>query len=316
MDRLWKRICRAFRVRGETSSLPSTPLALQSPPEPKDIEPAGSGFSDFEATVIQGFEIGNFKISVGMASARGTAHFEMSEARQDSMTAFRCNDALIIGLSDGVSSSVKSEFASRLVTQELPEIFKQVFNSKQVTEYSEYFAINQELSRKIVARHISDEKKLGRGPNADVSVLRQTAGAAYAATLELIILKPGTSQDLLEIHYVRVAGDGGLFEISDRNLRPIQIPSELRGDFGVNALPVCDLEAEGTLEICAADSNYLFATDGIADSLDTSREWLGSARELLFANNFTPGGLLDLVMCEPKLTGDDRTFALIKVQKC
>jgi serine/threonine protein phosphatase PrpC len=316
MRSMWKRFFQPFAQRGDQApSVEQSSLVIESDSR-SVIEPALSGIPDFELSVISGFEIGSFKVSVGMASSRGVGHFENRTARQDSMCAFQHKGNLIIGLSDGVSSSPNSDFASQLATQELPEVFRRVFAARPLTDLAAYFEINRELSQKIVSRHVAEEKKLGKVPNSDINSLRKEAAAKYAATLELVTLQPSSSGEHLELQYVRIAGDGGLSEISSSGVRNVEIRVEAAMGFGVSALPVCDAGPQRTIETCTTGASYLFATDGIAESFADSSTWLEEAKAILSNTNFKASELLNLVTFEPDLTADDRTFALIKVHKC
>lgn len=254
------------------------------------------------------------KILVSAASRRGTSHAEMGLPRQDNLCVLTNNDELVIVVSDGTSSAKESHLGSLFLVQNFERYYRDLFPEGFTSDRSLWRELNLKLSQGLVAMYVARSKQKGISTPSDIVELRMAAAAEYASTLEILVVNGSTQTEHLPFAYVRVAGDGAIFEISNE-LRELDFGpvdnSNLKNP-SVSALPIADIDPE-ILEGSIAPGNALMiATDGIGDYVTFNSAW--SKALLDYAMNDVPSeqGALSAISHFDSNSRDDRSFAIIR----
>lgn len=254
------------------------------------------------------------RILVSAASRRGTSHAEMGLPRQDNLCVLTNHEELVIVVSDGTSSAKESHLGSLFLVQNFERYYRELFPDGFKSERSLWRELNLKLSQGLVAMYVARSKQKGLSTPSEIVELRMAAAAEYASTLEILIVKGSAQTDHLPFAYIRVAGDGGIFEIANEirelDFGPID-KSKLKNP-SVSALPIADIDPE-ILEGSIAPGNALMiATDGVGDYVTFNSDW--SKALVDYAMNDVPSeqGALAAISHFDSNSRDDRSFAIVR----
>ena len=254
------------------------------------------------------------KILVSAASRRGTSHAEMGLPRQDNLCVLTNNEELVIVVSDGTSSAKESHLGSLFLVQNFERYYREIFPEGFTSDHSLWRELNLKLSQGLVAMYVARSKQKGISTPSDIVELRMAAAAEYASTLEILVVKGSTQTERLPFSYVRVAGDGGIFEISNElrelDFGPID-KSNLKNQ-SVSALPIADIDPEILEGFIAPGNALMIATDGIGDYVTFNSDW--SKVLVDYAMNDVPSeqGALAAISHFDSNSRDDRSFAIVR----
>jgi serine/threonine protein phosphatase PrpC len=304
------RKARVTKTRGLDNQSP-TILAKHIPSASVSANP------DYVSTILsvprkQGSKTA--KIHVSAASRRGTSHAEMGLPRQDNLCVLTNNEELVIVVSDGTSSAKESHLGSLFLVQNFERYYRELFPDGFTNNLSLWRELNLKLSQGLVAMYVARSKQKGISTPSEIVELRMAAAAEYASTLEILVVKGNTHTEDLPFAYIRVAGDGGIFEISNQirelDFGPVD-KSNLKNP-SVSALPIADIDPE-ILEGSIAPGNALMiATDGVGDYVTFNSDW--SKAFLDYAMNDVPSeqGALATISHFDSNSRDDRSFAIVR----
>ncbi len=273
--------------------------------------------SDYVSTIlsvprIQGSK--SAKMLVSAASRRGTSHAEMGLPRQDNLCVLTNNGELVIVLSDGTSSAKESHLGSLFLVQNFERYYRELFPNGFTSDRSLWRELNLKLSQGLVAMYVNRSKQKGNSTPSEIIELRMAAAAEYASTLEVLVVKSSAQTEDLPFAYIRVAGDGGVFEISNqiRELDFGPMDKKRLKNPSVSALPIADIDPE-ILEGWIAPGNALMiATDGIGDYITFNSAWSNALMD--YAMNDVPSeqGALAAISYLDSNSRDDRSFAIVR----
>jgi serine/threonine protein phosphatase PrpC len=224
------------------------------------------------------------------------------------------NGELVIVLSDGTSSAKDSHLGSLFLVQNFERYYRELFPNGFTSDRSLWRELNLKLSQGLVAMYVNRSKQKGNSTPSEIIELRMAAAAEYASTLEVLVVKSSAQTEDLPFAYIRVAGDGGVFEISNQ-IRELDFgPMDKKSlkNPSVSALPIADIEPE-ILEGWIAPGNALMiATDGIGDYITFNSAWSNAL--LGYAMNDVPSeqGALAAISHLDSNSRDDRSFAIVR----
>lgn len=254
------------------------------------------------------------KILVSAASRRGTSHSETGLPRQDNLCVLTHNDELIIVISDGTSSARESHLGSMFLVQNFERYYGELFPDGFTNNVSLWRELNLKLSQGLVAMYVNRSKQKSVPMPSEVVELRIAAAAEYASTLEVLVVRSGASSEDLPFAYIRLAGDGGIFEITD-DIRELNFGAIDKGNLknsSVSALPINDSDPEIMEGAIAPGHALMVATDGIGDYITYNSTW--SSALINYAMNDFPSelGVLETISYFDSNSRDDRSFAIVR----
>lgn len=278
--------------------------------------PSASGIPDFASTIVG---IGSNRVAgksqyvVSAASQRGVAHREQGLSRQDNFCVFAKGSTTFIVLSDGVSSATDAHIGSTFLVQNFERIYDEVFAGAESLDPSKWRELNTKLSQNLVAMYVSRAKREKQTISESTESLRIEAAQKFAATLEVLVIKPSEAGDGLGFSYVRLAGDGRLFKIGS-GVDPAMFPEDAVAavkSSGVSALPIYDGQPKFLNGEIAEGEALAIATDGIGDFIQSNTLWTQKLLEIAHARIPQESDLLDFVNFPDSNSRDDRTIAIV-----
>lgn len=254
------------------------------------------------------------KILVSAASRRGTSHSESGLPRQDSLCVLTHNDELVIVVSDGTSSAKESHLGSLFLVQNFERHYRELFPEGFTNDVSLWRELNLKLSQGLVAMYVNRSKQKGVSTPSEVVELRLAAAAEYASTLEILVVNSAALSEDLPFAYIRIAGDGGIFEIStdihEINFGPIE--KENLKNPSVSALPITDSDPEILEGVIAPGNALMVATDGIGDYITYNRIWSKALLDYAMSDVPSEQGALATISHFDSNSRDDRSFAIVR----
>lgn len=313
----FQRLKRASLVDPRsTEDSPTGEVQTWNAPIPS--RPSLNSIPDFALTVFEtktdaGAQ-GNQSFAVG--SSRGTSHIDSGVSREDSYSVFFLHQSVVMVLCDGVSGASESHIGSSFAAQNFERLLKEEFPEEISPEIARWQNINRRVSQGLVGLYRSRAVKNETELPPELSELRLAAAAAFATTLEVLVCERQTKANPRpRFTYVRLAGDGSLFQVSTsgvEKLFPISgSPDAVKTPY-VSALPVFDGEPFIFSDQLSPGSALVMTTDGVGDHILNSSTWKAELQHMCGLAFMSHVDLLSLLQAEFKEAMDDRTVAIAR----
>jgi serine/threonine protein phosphatase PrpC len=313
---------KSKKIPSNTQSDPTgekAPTLVQAPVGRIPRSPSKSAMPDVALTIfsleVLGLD-GHEAPTVSAASIRGTSHIESGLSRQDNFCLFTTPTETVIVISDGVSSADEAQAGSLFIVQNFERLYDEVFPSGANLDLKSWKLLNKKVSQNLVAMHVARSKQRGVQVPEETSSLRISASEKYAATLEILICANTFEGKNMPYTYVRLAGDGSLFEVGTE----LQIPQESSNVLSlkrssVNAIPTYDGDPEMYQGELAPGSAVVVCTDGVGDYLPSNSSWEECLIEFSQLSKPSAANLLSLISFHDSNSRDDRTIAIVSNPK-
>lgn len=239
-------------------------------------------------------------------ATRGWSHRHAGTPRQDFFAIQVSDDLLVVAVADGVSAGASSHVAAETAARSACKLVADRWRDGEPLDWD---LISRRVSMRILDEAEYRQLVSAPAPDATIDDRLRACVASMATTLVVCAMRRRATHDGYETWLAVLAGDSGVYKITDSRLEPLsggKDPGSVISSTAVRPLPGAVTPTELTVHLQPGEA-LLLCTDGIGDPVGDGSGEVGTELAARWSAPPTIDGFLRDVNFYRKTYDDDRT---------